>query len=112
MQHEGIHVRAEFCNNKWYPLDHQPADEVNVTADTVKLADNNRSRACLTAFAKLARVLHGCSEFGASVERVSALAGFYFTILGFDPVAVLSAEKSDSGLLGFQTKTAAALLGF
>jgi hypothetical protein len=85
---------------------------MDVAAQSVQLGDDNRRRTGLAAFAELASMLHGRSEFRPALKRIGALAGLYLTILGFDLVSVVRAEQSDRCLLGFQTETAATLLGF
>jgi hypothetical protein len=74
---------------------------MDVAAQSVQLGDDNRRRTGLAAFAELASVLHGRSEFRPALKRIGALN---LTILGFDLVSVVRAEQSDRCLLGFQTE--------
>ena len=41
MQHEGIHVGAEFGDHERHPLRHQPGDEMDVAAQSVELGDQH-----------------------------------------------------------------------
>ena len=72
VQHEGINIRSQFSNDEWDALHHEAADEVNITAQSVQLGDDNRSRACFAAFAELAGVLHGSREFRSPLQRIRA----------------------------------------
>ena len=86
-----------------HPFDHQPADEVNVAAKSVKFRDDHRGfeLACLGQRSR---------ELGPAIQRVVALAGLDLGVSGSNIKAVPGAECLDGGLLGFQTEPGLTLL--
>jgi hypothetical protein len=57
----------------------------------IQLGDDNLSGARPATCCQPAGLLHGSRELKPTLQRVRALAGFYFAILGLDLVAILRA---------------------
>jgi hypothetical protein len=73
VERERVGVGAEFGDDKRHPVDHQPADEVDVARQPVQFRYDDR----VMGFSR-GRQCGG--EHGSPLQRVGALARLYFDV--------------------------------
>ena len=92
MQHEGVGIAAEFGDDEWHPLGHQPGDEGHVAREPVQLRHHD------AASRGLGRSQRG-GELGTPVQRVGALAALGLDELGDEGEVLGFGEPLDGGAL-------------
>ncbi|SDB58638.1 hypothetical protein SAMN02982931_04713 [Bauldia litoralis] len=92
MQHERICIRTKFGDDEWNALRHESGNEGDVTGETIKLRDDDRT------LGRFADCEGGC-QLWSPVQGVRPFAGFDLGELGDESVALCLGEARNGGPL-------------
>ena len=103
MQHEGIGIRAQLCDDEGDSLGHQTRDEGDISGEPVELGDDDRA---LAGRARGER----CCELRAPVQGIGAFAGLDLGELGDEGIVLGFGEPGACGPLRLDPEARSALL--
>jgi hypothetical protein len=98
VQQERIGVPAELGDDERDLVDHQPADEMNVTAEPIQLGHDDRRLALLG-------LLERCGQLRPAIECIGPLARFDFDERVGELKALGAGEAGDGRHLGLEPET-------
>lgn len=97
MEHEGIDPQPQFSDDEGHTLGHQAADEMDVSRQSIQLADQNGRL-------MLPRHRHRSQQSGPTIHRIAALACLDFDFLPNDRDIIVVGEFVGARSLGFEAK--------